>query len=389
MNSPGNQPPLPFALPDIGEEETEAMVQAVRSGWLTTGPVTRAFEEEFAATVGADHAVAVNSATAGLHLALEALGIGPGDEVLVPTWTFTATAEVVRYVGASPVLVDVDRRTLNIDLEDAGRRVSNRTRAIMPVHFAGLPVPRTLLANFAEQHDLRVVEDAAHAFPCKSEDLPIGRGASEAVVFSFYATKTMTTGEGGMLVTDDSELAARARIMRLHGISRDVFDRYTSTVPSWHYEVVAPGFKYNMTDPAAAMGRVQLTRARTMRDRRAWIAERYLSGLAHLPLELPERAEHGSHAWHLFVVRLTSSAPVTRDCFIHRMHEQGVGSSVHFIPLHFHPVWRDMNSVAPEDLPVASAEFERVVSLPIFSSMTDDDVERVILSVCTVLGART
>lgn len=371
---------IPFALPDIGEDEVSAAAAAIRSGWLTTGREAVAFEKEFAAAFDPNlHTVAVNSATAGLHLALEALGVGADDEVLVPTWTFTSTGEVVRYLGGHPVPVDVLPDTLNIDLSAAEAAVTGRTKAIIPVHFAGLPVPAGALAGFAHRHSLTVVEDAAHAFPARSEGQWVGTGSSEAVVFSFYATKTMTTGEGGMLVTADGDLAARARTMRLHGISRDVFDRYTSKTPSWQYEVVAPGFKYNLTDPAAAIGRVQLRRAADMRARRAAIAEAYFAGLADLPVQLPARAPEGDqHAWHLYVVRVLPEAPIGRDRFIERMAEEGVGCSVHFIPLHLHPYWRDTYHLRPGDFPVATEQFGRAVSLPIFSAMTDAQVSTVI-----------
>ncbi|GAA2096356.1 O-antigen biosynthesis aminotransferase WlbF [Microlunatus panaciterrae] len=379
---------LPFALPDIGKEEIEAAADAMRSGWLTTGPRAAAFEREFAEFLGEGvHAVALNSATAGLHLALEAVGIGPGDEVLVPTWTFTSTAEVVRYLGADPVMVDVDPVTLNLDLEAAAAAVTPRTRAVMPVHFAGLAVDRSGLEKLARNCGLIVVEDAAHSFPTVSAGSLVGAGASEAVVFSFYATKTMTTGEGGMVVTSDPDVAKRIRTMRLHGISRDVFDRYRSTVPSWQYEVVAPGFKYNLTDPAAAMGRVQLGRAHEMRDRRGAIAAVYDEAFADLPLELPAHADPGDvHAWHLYVTRLTADAAVGRDAFIEEMARAGVGCSVHFIPLHKHPYWRDRYALTDEQFPVASAQFERVASLPIFSSMSDAQVDRVVRAVRRVLG---
>ena len=378
---------IPFALPDIGDAEIDAVVESMRSGWLTTGPRAAAFEREFADYLGGGvTAVALNSATAGLHLALEALGIGPGDEVLVPTWTFTATAEVVRYLGADPVVVDVDPQTLNMDLAAAEAAVTPRTRAIMPVHFAGLPVPTTAIQELARRHGLRVVEDAAHALPARSEGVTVGTSTSEATVFSFYATKTMTTGEGGMVVTRDEDLAARIRTMRLHGISRDIFDRYRSTLPSWHYEVVAPGFKYNLTDPAAAMGRVQLGRSDAMGARRADIAGRYADAFDGLPVELPAEASEGDlHAWHLFVLRLTQDAPVDRDEFVSRMAQEGVGCSVHFIPLHLQPYWRDRYDLRPEQFPVATEAFSRVVSLPIFSSMTDEQVERVAQTVRKVL----
>jgi dTDP-4-amino-4,6-dideoxygalactose transaminase len=379
---------LPFALPDIGEDEVEAAAEAMRSGWLTTGPRAAAFEQEFEQFLGGSvHAIAVNSATAGLHLALEAVAVGPGDEVIVPSWTFTSTAEVVRYLGADPVIVDVDPVSLNIDLEAAAAAVTPRTKVLMPVHFAGLAVDRTSVESLAEENDLRVVEDAAHSFPTVSGGALVGTGSSEAVVFSFYATKTMTTGEGGMVVTPDAELAKRIRTMRLHGINRDVFDRHRSAVPSWQYEVVAPGFKYNLTDPAAAMGRVQLRRAREMAGKRAAIAACYDAAFADLPLDLPAPAPSGdTHAWHLYVVRLRGEAPLRRDDFIAQMATAGVGCSVHFIPLHKHPYWRQRYSLPDQAYPVASREFERVVSLPIFSSMSDAQVLKVIDAVRQVLA---
>ncbi len=389
---------IPFALPDIGEAEIEAVVATMRSGWLTTGPNAAALEREFVEALAPTRhvreatvqGVAVNSATAGLHLVLEALGIGPGDEVIVPTWTFTATAEVVRYLGATPVLVDVHPDTLNIDLDRAAEAVTPRTKAVMPVHFAGLPVARAELAEFASAYGLRVVEDAAHSHPVDSEGMPVGLGASDAVVFSFYATKTMTSGEGGMIVSADSDLVTRMRTMRLHGISRDVFSRYTSTAPSWHYEVVAPGFKYNLTDVAAAMARVQLTRSVAMRERRSAIAARYDDVLAGLPVRLPSRPAHPQthHAWHLYVLRLTEDASMGRDEFIQRMSDAGVGTSVHFIPLHHHPYWRDLRGPDAAPLPVADAQFQCAVSIPIFSSMSDQQVERVGETVRAVLEGR-
>ena len=378
---------LPFARPDITEAEIEAVVETMRSGWLTTGPNAAAFEKEFVEFLGADaHGVAINSATAGLHLAFEAIGVRPGTEVLVPTWTFTSTAEAVRYLGGDPVLVDVDPGTLCIDLEDAERKVTDRTIAIAPVHFSGLAVPDGALTGFAERHGLKVVEDAAHSFPTLNEGKLVGTHGHEATVYSFYATKTMTTGEGGMVVTPDADLAARMRTMRLHGINRDVFDRYSSTKPSWHYDVVAPGYKYNLTDTAAAMGRVQLTRASEMADRRAAIASRFDASFADLPVTLPAHApEDSSHAWHLYVMRLNPDAPVSRDRFIELMAEHEVGTSVHFIPLHLQPYWRDTYHHAPEDCPVATAEFARAVSLPIFSAMTGDDVTQVVDAVRSIL----
>lgn len=380
---------IPFAVPSITEDEVNAAAEAIRSGWLTTGPNAAAFEREFAEYLGGEglHAVAVNSATAGLHLAVEAIGLGPGDEVLVPTWTFTATAEVVRYMGAVPVFVDVDPETLHIDLEKAAEKVTERTRAIIPVHFGGLPIPQDELARFARNHGIEIIEDAAHAFPVRDAGRYVGDSDSAAVVFSFYATKTITTGEGGMLVTRNPELAQRARTMRLHGISRDVFDRYTSKTPSWRYAVVAPGFKYNLTDPAAAIGRVQLRRAEEMRMQRRAIAARYDLAFRDLPVWLPMNTDQEDrHAHHLYVLRLSESAPLSRDRFIDALAERGIGTSVHFIPLHLQPYWKDTYGLLAEDYPVATAIFEQALSLPIFAGMAEQQVERVIHAVRSLLA---
>lgn len=371
---------IPFALPDITEAEIEALTRAIRSGWVTSGPEMVAFEEEFAAHVGGQvDAVAVNSATAGLHLALEACGIGPGDEVIVPTWTFTATAEVVRYLGGVPVLVDVDPITLNIDIQGVAEALTPATKAVIPVHLAGLGVDIAALRAIVGKN-VRIIEDAAHALPTVTDGAVVGACEhSDAAVFSFYATKTITTGEGGMITTRDPDIAARARVMRLHGIDRDAFDRYRSEKPGWFYDVVAAGFKYNLPDPAAAMGRVQLSRSASMHARRSALAERYLGALTQLPVELPSPPPAGdTHAWHLFILRISPEAPVDRDGFIAAMAEHGVGTSVHFIPLHLHTVWRDSLGLGPQHFPNATGQFEQVVSLPLFSSMTDEQHGRVV-----------
>lgn len=380
-----DRPFLPFARPDITEAEVNAAASAIRSGWLTTGQNARSFEEEFAEFLAPDvTAIAVNSATAGLHLALESLGIGPGDEVIVPTWTFTSTAEVVRYLGAEPVLVDVDPVTLHIDYDRAREAVTERTRALMPVHIAGLMVSPSATRALADEFGLHVVEDAAHTLPASLEGERVGTGASHATVFSFYATKTITTGEGGMVVTRDDTAASRMRTMRLHGISRDIFNRYSSRTPSWQYEVVAPGFKYNLPDPSAAIGRVQLGRAQSMRDQRSSIAHRYSEAFKDLPLDLPVDATGtgDEHSWHLYMIRVKSG--LKRDDVVQRLSDLGIGTSVHFIPLHLHPYWRDRAGHRVEDFPVASAEFERVLSLPASSAMTGDEVDRVIEAVSEV-----
>lgn len=378
---------LPFALPDIGEEEIAEVVASLRSGWVTTGPKTKQFEADFVEYLGGGlEAVAVNSATAGLHLGLEAMGIGPGDEVITTTHTFTATAEVIRYLGADPVFVDVDPCTLCMDVSAIEGVITPRTKAIVPVHFAGRAANMTTLLEIARKHGLRVMEDAAHALPTTCGGKLIGTLDSDVTVFSFYANKTITTGEGGMLVTRDPELAKRARVMRLHGINRDAFDRFTAKAPSWYYEIVAPGFKYNLTDIAASIGIHQLRKADAFQQKRARIAAMYDEALADLPIIRPPHAEEGDvHSWHLYVIRLDSTVAVGRDRFIERMFEVGIGCSVHYIPLHLHPYWRDTYKLAPEMFPVSQQIYERTLTLPLYTRMTDADVLRVIAAVKEIL----
>ncbi|MEW6022572.1 MAG: DegT/DnrJ/EryC1/StrS family aminotransferase [Pseudomonadota bacterium] len=381
-------PFLPFALPDIGEEEIAAVVACMRSGWVTTGPATRRFEAAFAAYLDAGvQAISVNSATAGLHLALEALGIGPGDEVIVPTLTFTATAEVVRYLGAQPVLVDVDPLSLNMSPAAVEAAITPRTRAIVPVHYAGMACAMDELLAIARAHGLRVVEDAAHAFPTRYRGRLVGTLDSDITVFSFYANKTMTTGEGGMVVVRDPELARRIRLMRLHGISQDAFDRYVSKTPAWFYEVVAAGFKYNLTDIASAIGLEQLRKIDGFLARRRQLAARYDAALAHLPLVLPPRPTGDStHAWHLYVVRLRAEAPLARDELILRLSQLGIGTSVHFIPLHRQPYWRDNCASDPARFPVAEAAYGAMLTLPLYTRMGDADQDRVITALQALLS---
>ncbi len=386
---------LPFALPDIGEEEINEVLDSLRSGWLTTGPKTKRFEEEFAAFIGNGvEAIAVNSATAGLHLALEGVGIGPGDEVIVPVYTFTSTAEVVRYLGADPVFVDIDPATFNIDVKLLEQIITSRLeaglkipKAVIPVHFAGLSCDMVEILSIAAKYGLKVVEDAAHALPTTCNGNLIGSLGSDATVYSFYATKTITTGEGGMIVTRNPEIAKRCRTMRLHGISRDAFDRYTSTKPSWYYKVVAPGFKYNMTDVAASMGIHQLRKAWRLQEQRGEMAAGYDEALEALPLHLPPHAPEGDvHARHLYVIRLGDQVTVSRDHFIELMSERGIGCSVHFIPLHLHPYWRDQYNLKPHDFPHAFHVYQRAVSLPLYTRMTESDQKRVIDTVRSILG---
>jgi dTDP-4-amino-4,6-dideoxygalactose transaminase len=374
------QPFLPFALPEIGDEEIAEVVDTLKSGWVTTGPKARRFEAAFTEYLGDPslESIAVNSATAGLHLALEALGIGPGDEVITTTHTFTATAEVVRYLGADVVLVDIDPATMCIAPHAIEAAITPRTKCIMPVHYAGLAADMQAILDIARRHGLKVVEDAAHALPTTSAEQLVGTLQSDVTVFSFYANKTMTTGEGGMIVTRQPELAKRMKVMRLHGMSRDAFDRFTATVPSWYYEIVAPGFKYNLTDIAAALGLQQLKRIGAFQARRIQLARLLNEGLAGLPLTLPPMAPTGDqHSWHLYVVRLTDDAKISRDTFIERLFAAGIGVSVHYIPLHLQPYWRDRYALTPQQFPHSQRAFERMCSLPLYTRMTEADVTRV------------
>lgn len=378
---------LPFALPLIGDDEITEVIDTLKSGWLTTGKKTATFEKDFAEFVGASNALAVNSATSGLHLALEAVGVGPGDAVITTPYTFTATAEVIRYLGADPVLVDIDPRTFNISPDLIADAISqhNNIKAILPVHFAGQSCDMNKILEIAKKYNIKVIEDAAHALPTTWQGKIIG-SLSDITVYSFYATKTIATGEGGMICTENEGYLSRMKIMRLHGINRDVFDRYTSDKPSWFYEVVEPGYKYNMTDVAASIGIHQLKKAWEFQQRRAWIAEQYTQAFSGLPLSTPFVAyPEDTHSWHLYVLQLDLAViSVGRDKFIELMVEQGIGTSVHFIPLHLHPYWRDTYHYKADDFPVALDVYSRAVSLPIYPKMTDSDVERVIQSVQTV-----
>ncbi|OYQ80601.1 UDP-4-amino-4,6-dideoxy-N-acetyl-beta-L-altrosamine transaminase [Ignatzschineria sp. F8392] len=379
---------MPFSLPEIGEEEINEVVDSLRTGWITTGPKTKQFEEDFANYLGGDiSALAVNSATAGLHLALDAVGIKAGDEVIVPTYTFTATAEVVRYLGADPVFVDCDPETLNIDPKAIRAAITEKTKAIMPVHFAGLSCDMTEIIAIAKEHNLKVVEDAAHAFPTRFEGELVGTFDTDATIFSFYANKTMTTAEGGMIVSRNKEVIERCKVMRLHGISRDAFDRYSSKTPSWYYEVIEPGYKYNMTDIASAMGIHQLKKIDRFHQKRVEMAKRYDEGLKGLPLILPARPEKiEEHAWHLYPIRLTEDAPLERDEFIIKMAEKNIGCSVHFIPLHRQPVWRDGYHLTNEMFPHAEKAYLNIASIPLFTRMSQADQDYVIQTIHELLG---
>jgi dTDP-4-amino-4,6-dideoxygalactose transaminase len=379
---------IPFFQPSIGVREVEAAVAVLQSGWLTTGNKCREFEERFAELLGGDvETVAVNSATAGIHLAAEACGIGPGDAVLVPTLTFSATAAAFRHLGADIVLVDVDPVSLTLDLEDAERKWTPQCKAIAPVHFGGWPCDIDAVLAFARRRGLKVIEDAAHALPAHRDQRMIGSSESDACVFSFYANKTITTGEGGMIATRDPIVAARARTMRTHGLDRDAFDRFNRIGASWSYDVVAPGFKYNLTDLAAAIGLAQLERVYDFQSRRQAIAERYLDRLAGLPVDLPARApEGGLHAWHLFPIRIHPEARMGRDDVIALLTENGIGSSVHYRPLHQMTYWGQLPGHDSSGFPVADAYFGGALTLPLYPGMRDTEADEVISVMRQALG---
>ncbi len=375
---------LPFSPPLVGEEEIREVVDTLRSPWITTGPKTRRFEEEFAAFLHAPGALALNSCTAAMHTALACLEIGPGDEVITTPMTFTATANVIEHVGATPVLVDVEPDTLNIDPERVAAAITSRTRALLPVHYAGHPAERDVLETLARDHNLALIEDAAHALPASFRGRPIGATANP-VAFSFYATKNLTTAEGGML-TGDPEFLDGARIMALHGMSRDAWKRYDQG-GSWRYEVVRPGFKYNMTDVQAAIGLWQLRKQERFHRRRVEIVEAYtLAFGAEEALEPPVQRAHVEHAWHLYVLRIRPELlRIDRDRFIDELTARNIGTSVHFIPIHLHPYYRERYDYVPNDFPVAASNFERLLSLPLHPGLTDQDVADVIEAVLDVV----
>lgn len=378
---------LPFALPDIDESEIAAVTDALRSGWITSGPKTEQFEREFAAVVGTKYAVAVNSNAAALHLALEALGVQAGDEVVTSPYAFASTTEVVRYFNAHPVFVDIDSETLNLDVTQVEQAINRRTKAIIPVHMAGLPADLETLSEIAQIHEVPIVQDASHAFPCSLHGQPIAT-LSEVTCFCFYATKTLTTGEGGMICTDHKHVADRCRLNALHGIDRNAWQRKQAG-SDWYYEILTPGFKYNMTDMAAAMGLVQLQKAKGMHRRRQEIAARYQVAFRDYPeLQIPAENPQAQHAWHLYMLRLNlEKLAIGRDEFIRQLKEEGIGANVHFIPLHVHPYYRENYGYVPESFPIAYREYQREISLPIYSRMNDRDVDDVISAVLRIVGA--
>jgi dTDP-4-amino-4,6-dideoxygalactose transaminase len=378
---------LPFAPPSLGAEELAEVVDTLSSGWITTGPKTKSFEIAFAERVGAPVALGLNSCTSALHTALKALGVGPGDRVATSPMTFCSTVNVIEHTGAQPVLVDVDPATLNLDPALLAAAAAGDTlRAVMPVHFAGHPCEMDPILEVAGRHGLAVIEDAAHALPASYRGRTVGETTARpevqrAVAFSFYATKNLTTAEGGML-TGSPELVEAARMWSLHGMSKDAWKRY-SDKGSWFYEVVAPGFKYNMTDIAAALGLRQLERLDTFDLRRQEIARQYTEALSDCPaVETPTSQPDVHHAWHLYVLRLNlAELCIDRAEFISQLQARNIGVSVHFIPIHLHPYYRDRYGWRPEDLPVAFEQFQRTVSLPIYPRMSDGDIADVVAAV--------
>lgn len=386
---------IPFALPDIDENDIAEVVDTLRSNWITTGPKARAFEEAFSKYTGARYALAVNSATAALHLALESVGLRQGDKVITTPYTFAATAEVIRYFNADPVFIDVRKEDCNIDPAGIEKFCSeecavkkgvlchNKTgsavKAIIPVHIGGVPCDMDAISRIAKKYGLKVIEDAAHALPVSYKGKRVGT-ISDITAFSFYATKTITTAEGGMAVTGDKALYERMKVMRLHGIDRDAWNRYSGNGAGWYYEIIGAGYKYNMTDIAASLGIGQLKKADSFYEKRKHIARIYNKGLKGIKgLELPPHAMDGS-SWHLYIVKIDSDK-VSRDDFIKKLQEKGIGTSVHFIPLHIQPYYRDLYKLASDDFPVAYDSYKKSVSLPIYTRLTDNQVASIVSAI--------
>ena len=376
---------IPFHKPYITDEEISEVVDSIKSGWLTMGPKTIKFEEKFRDYVGSKYAISMNSCTACLHLALKVIGINEGDEVIIPSITFTATGEVIAYFNAKPVLVDVDKDTFNIDVHKIEQKITNKTRAIMPVHFAGQPCDMDTIKSIAEGNNMKVIEDAAHAIPAWYKDSKIGI-IGDITCFSFYATKTLTTGEGGMATTDNEEWADKMRILRLHGISKDAWKRY-SNEGSWYYEVLEAGYKYNMTDIQASLGLAQLKKVEWMWAKRKEIARKYTEAFKSLvELNTPYIKPDRKSAWHLYIIKLNlEMLNINRNQFIEELKKRGIGTSVHFIPLFLHPFYRNTFGYSSEEFPASNWVYERIVSLPIYPGMTDENIESVVEAVLSVV----
>ena len=374
---------LPFALPDIAEEEIQEVIDTLKSGWISSGPKAEIFEKDFKNYVDSKYAFAVTSATAGMHLALEAVGIEYGDYVITTSYTFTATAEVIRYFGAHPLFCDIDEKTLNIDPLKLDALIKNSTdkpiKAIMPVHFGGQACDMKEIMKIAKKNNLPVIEDAAHGLSAEYHGKKIG-SIGDITVFSFYATKPITTGEGGMITTNNDKYAKRIKTMRYHGLSKEAWDRKSIKNKFWYYEIIAPGYKYNLSDILASVGLQQLKKCEKFYEKRYSIANRYNKAFSEMNgIEIPYLSdERNRHGFHLYVIKVDET---NRDQFIEKMYEKGIACSVHFIPLHIMPYWRDKYQFSENDFPVSFNAYKKVVSLPIYTKMTDADVDRVIEAV--------
>ncbi len=373
---------IPFHKTHTTQQEVDAVVEAIESGWLTMGPKTIEFEKMFKDFVGSREAVSVNSATAALHLALKAIGLKRGDEVIVPTNTFVATAEVVTYFDAVPILCDIEEDTHNIDVSKIEALITQKTKAVMPVHFAGQPCDMDEIYTIAKKYGLKVIEDAAHAMPSSYKGVKIGGLLeSDITCFSFYATKTLSTGEGGMATTNSSDYAKNMKINRLHGISRDAWDRYTAK-GSWYYEIVDNGNKYNTTDINSAIGMVQLKKQDMLRDKREYIAKKYNEAFRNHPkITVPYVKEDRISSWHLYVIKIDN-----RDEIIEHLKTKGIGCSVHFIPVHKHPYYKEKYGYSNKDYPIANKVFEKSLSLPIYPDMNDEEIEYVIKNILEIVS---
>jgi len=385
-NEPIREDFLPFSQPLIEEEEINEAIDTLRSGWLTTGPKVKRFEEEFAEYIESKYAVAINSCTGGLHLSLLAAGIGEGNEVITTPFTFCATTNVILHVRAKPVFIDIKPDTFNIDTERIEEAITPKTKAIMPVHYAGQPCEMSEIIRIAKRHNLLVIEDAAHAIAAKYKGKRVGT-IGDITCFSFYATKNLVTGEGGMVATDNEKLADKIRVLSLHGMSRDAWKRY-SAAGSWYYEVIYPGYKYNMTDIQASLGLHQLRKLTRLQKRREEIVEAYNEAFANLDaIEVPFVKPNIEHAWHLYVIKIVSEKlKFGRNQFIEALRERNIGTSVHFIPVHLHPYYRDTYGFKKGDFPNAEYVYDRIISLPLYPKMNNKDIEDVIWAVKDIVA---
>lgn len=373
---------LPYALPLIDDDEINEVCRVLKSGWITTGPLTKKFEETFKTYIGAKHAIAVNSCTAGLHLSFIASNIGAGDEVITTPMTFCATVNTIEHCGATPVLVDIDEKTFNINPDHIESKITEKTKAIVPVHFAGQACEMDKIYAIAKKHNLLVIEDAAHAIGTEYKGNKIGKDSYSAS-YSFYATKNLTTAEGGMIVTNNDELAEKLRILALHGISKDAWKRYTSE-GNWFYEVIYPGFKYNMTDMQSALGLHQLAKIDHFNQKRTKYALIYNNTFKNIPeIMTPEDITEGKMCWHLYVIRLNN---ISRNDFIEEMKKANIGTSVHFIPIHYHPYYKNKYGYSRGDFPVTEKIFEQIVSLPLYPKMTEENVNYVAKTTINIIN---